>query len=249
MNLLNFLNRTSEEICLDCCILSYCHNSGTKAVSLRRFVSLLSDLGKNQLGLNINRERDRSGSYFVGLKIRAVEDDSPLLITGNTQVVIDVCPKLENINVVTRLWTMVINKVTDVMNYVIDETADSEECEECDGKNEKSPQFNDRDKYQTNCNTVIEDEKKKQQTSNEFFKMPSRLVSREDRTQTELDVEDSRSAITVGDKIKIFDCPGHWSWASPFTVEAINGKMVKLEMVSEYVEIDRLSLDKNDTIS
>ena len=41
----------------------YCHNSGTKSVSLRRFVNLLSDLGKNQLGLDISKERDRFGSY------------------------------------------------------------------------------------------------------------------------------------------------------------------------------------------
>ena len=53
----------------------YCHNSGTKAVSLRRFVTLLSDLGQNQLGLDIRKERDRLGSYFVGLKIRTAEDD------------------------------------------------------------------------------------------------------------------------------------------------------------------------------
>ena len=39
----------------------YCHNSWHKAVSLRRFVTLLSDLGQNQLGLDIKRERDAFG--------------------------------------------------------------------------------------------------------------------------------------------------------------------------------------------
>ena len=48
------------------------------------------------------------------------------------------------------------------------------------------------------------------------------------------------SPITVGDKVTIFDCPGHWSWASPFTVEAILGEIVKLEMVEEWVEMGRL---------
>ncbi|NJK58616.1 MAG: DNA primase, partial [Pleurocapsa sp. SU_5_0] len=67
----------------------YCHNSGTKAVSLRRFVTLLSDLGKNQLGLDIRKERDRFGSYFVGLKIRDVNDDEPPLITGDAEVLKD----------------------------------------------------------------------------------------------------------------------------------------------------------------
>ena len=68
----------------------YCHSSGTRPVSLRRFVNLLSDLGLNQLGLKISKERDRNGSYFVGLKIRGENDTEPPLITGNTSVVINV---------------------------------------------------------------------------------------------------------------------------------------------------------------
>ncbi|MDJ0597110.1 MAG: hypothetical protein QNJ72_45330 [Pleurocapsa sp. MO_226.B13] len=55
---------------------------------LRRFVNLLSDLGNNQLDLDISRERDRHGSYFVGLKIRGDNEDLPPLITGNTTVAI-----------------------------------------------------------------------------------------------------------------------------------------------------------------
>jgi hypothetical protein len=51
----------------------------------------------------------------------------------------------------------------------------------------------------------------------------------------------NQSAITVGDRVEILDCPAHWNWASPFTVEAIEGKMVKLELVGELVEIERLS--------
>ncbi|NJK55965.1 MAG: hypothetical protein HC939_08180 [Pleurocapsa sp. SU_5_0] len=43
-------------------------------VSLRQFVTLLSGLGKNQLGLEIRKERDCHGSYFVGLKIRGEND-------------------------------------------------------------------------------------------------------------------------------------------------------------------------------
>ena len=48
------------------------------------------------------------------------------------------------------------------------------------------------------------------------------------------------SPITVGDKVTIDECPGHWSWASPFTVEAIDGEMVKLEMIEELVEMSLL---------
>ena len=50
------------------------------------------------------------------------------------------------------------------------------------------------------------------------------------------------SPITVGDKVTISDCPGHWSWASPFTVERIENEMVKLEMIEELVEMSRLSV-------
>lgn len=59
------------------------------------------------------------------------------------------------------------------------------------------------------------------------------------------DTQDPSSApdsnITVGDKVIIEDCPGHWASFSPFTVEVIDGEMTKLEMVSQRVEIDRLS--------
>ena len=53
----------------------------------------------------------------------------------------------------------------------------------------------------------------------------------------------SLPVIAVGDRVKVSDCPGHWSWAAPFTVEAINGEWAKLEMVRELVEVNRLSLD------
>ena len=50
-----------------------------------------------------------------------------------------------------------------------------------------------------------------------------------------------KSMIAIGDRVEVSDCPGHWAWASPFTVEAIDGEMVKLEMVMGRVEIERLS--------
>ena len=46
----------------------------------------------------------------------------------------------------------------------------------------------------------------------------------------------------ISDRVMGKDCPGHWSWASPFTVEAIDGEMVKLEMVDELVKVSKLSL-------
>ena len=71
--------------------------------------------------------------------------------------------------------------------------------------------------------------------------MPSQRSSKQTETQKREEVTNDCLAITVGDKVEIEDCPGHWSWASPFTVEAIGGGMVKLEMVSELVQIARLS--------
>ena len=45
-----------------------------------------------------------------------------------------------------------------------------------------------------------------------------------------------------GDRVVVEDAPSYWSWASPFTVQSIDGEMARLEMVDELVEIERLSL-------
>ena len=222
----------------------YCHCSGTKAVSLRRFVTLLSDLGKNQLGLDINRERDRNGSYFVGLKIRPSEDDSPPMITGNSQVAINVNPQLKNTNVIKELWTRVMDKVMDVMELVMDESINSDGCDGCDGKKQKSLKTEDSVKTKTECNTKNEADLEKKETGKKFSEMPSLRSRQQAKSHTEQDLADSQFTITVGDLVTVEDCPGHWSWASPFTVEAIEDDLVKLEMVSELVKIDRLSAVK-----
>jgi putative DNA primase/helicase len=209
----------------------YCHNSGTRPVSLRRFVTLLSDLGKNQLGLEINRERDRYGSYFVGLKIRSDDDPSPPLITGNTSVVINTKPPLSNTNVINRLWTMVMDKVSLVMELVMDETIGSDKSEECDGKFQKSPESDERVVELVKCNT-------KQQSNSESNNDMERCLRLASQSP---DRNFQCSPITVGSRVEVSDCPAHWNWASPFTVEAIEGEMVKLEMVGELVEMNRLS--------
>ena len=219
----------------------YCQNSGTKAVSLRRFVNLLSDLGQNQLGLDIKRERDRNGSYFVGLKLRSSNDESAPMITGNTKVVINANSKLENTNVITKLWTMVMDKVTDVIDYVMDESVAGDGCGECDSKNKNFSKIKNDVENKVACNTKTERDLEKKTTLDKVSQMPSQLAQEEAEFQRGQEVNDSLSAITVGDRVTVEDCPGHWSWASPFTVEAIGGGMVKLEMVSELVEIARLS--------
>ncbi len=50
--------------------------------------------------------------------------------------------------------------------------------------------------------------------------MPSQVSRKEGQTYANQGVMDSftkssltiNSSITVGDKVTIFDCPGHWSW-------------------------------------
>jgi putative DNA primase/helicase len=218
----------------------YCHNSGTRPVSLRRFVTLLSDLGKNQLGLEIKKERDRFGSYFVGLKIRSEDDPEPPLITGNTAIEINISPRLENTNVINRLWTMVMDKVTDIIDHMMDESTDGDECDEYDGKNEKSSNNQNKVGCESECNTIIEGIDKKKEISSEFLKMPSYASQKKAQSQAEHDIKDNQSAITVGDRVTVEDCSGHWSWASPFTVQAIEGEMAKLEMVDELIEMSLL---------
>jgi putative DNA primase/helicase len=208
----------------------YCHNTGSRPVSLRRFVNLLSDLGKNQLGLEIKKERDRYGSYFVGLKIRSEDDPSPPLITGNTSVVINTSRVKNNTNVINRLWTMVMDKVKDVMVTVMDETIDSEGCDKCDGKNQKSSNNQIKAKTQVECSTQRRVDNDKQEK-----------IKEEVQTQSQYEGMNSEgSTIVVGSRVEIADCPGHWSWASPFTVEAIEGEMVKLYMVDGLIEMSRL---------
>ena len=100
----------------------YCHNTGSRPIGLRRFVNLLSDVCLNQLGCQVEKGRDRYGSYFVGLKIRGEGDeDVPLFVTGlfnttgNTESVMD----------------SVMDSVTD---SVTDESTASDECYGCDDK-------------------------------------------------------------------------------------------------------------------
>ena len=139
-----------------------------------------------------------------------MNDNLPPLITGNQSLEIETKPSLGNMNVINRLWTMVMDKVTDVLkdtaphmiDYVIDESIGSDKYDECP--------------------------------------LGHRLA-KEAISQTEQGMMDSKCAITAEDFVMVENCPGHWSWASPFTVEAINGEWAKLEMVGELVETNRLS--------
>ena len=128
------------------------------------------------------------------------------------------------------------------------ETIDNDECDRCDGIFKKSSENNDNVESKADCNTVNEGQLEKTDLVEEFSILPSHPTSKETQSHTVVDVTDTlvapssaiNSPITVGDGVTIFDCPGYWSWASPFTVVEIEGNMAALEMVDELIEIGRL---------
>ena len=108
----------------------YCHNTGTNPVAVRRFGSLLSDLCKNQLGLDIRKGRDRQGSYFLGLKIRDEYDEQPPLITGK------IAPQKSDSlphHVTYNTSLTVTDMMDNVTDNVTDESPDGDKCDGCDG--------------------------------------------------------------------------------------------------------------------
>jgi hypothetical protein len=112
---------------------------------------------------------------------------------------------------------------------MMDETFVNHNCDERDGILKKSLNNEDTVETKIECNT-------KQQPKKEL-----NVKCLETLKHKPLDVKDGDSLrIVVGDKVTIDNCLGHWNWASPFTVEGIEGEMVKLEMVGELVETERL---------
>ncbi|PSF30994.1 ATPase [Aphanothece hegewaldii CCALA 016] len=110
----------------------YCQNTGAKAISVRRFVNLLSDLCVNQLKLDVTHGRDRYGAYFLGLKIRTDADLDPLLITGDHAPPASPPPFLGGQSPPKSSLG-----VTDVMDGVMDsvmaQTLTGDGCDGCDG--------------------------------------------------------------------------------------------------------------------
>jgi putative DNA primase/helicase len=71
-------------------------------------------------------ERNRHGSYFVGLKIRTEDDDKPPMITGERKCQNIQAPNQSNPNIINRVWTMVMDKVTTAIERIIDDGLGSE---------------------------------------------------------------------------------------------------------------------------
>ncbi len=101
----------------------FCHNTGTNPVASQRFGNLLSDLCQNQLGLEVEKDRDRDGSHFKGLKIREESDEDPPLITGSQNSTMSQNNTLSSVT----------DSIDNVTNTVMDETLASDGCDGCDG--------------------------------------------------------------------------------------------------------------------
>ncbi|WP_036487441.1 hypothetical protein [Myxosarcina sp. GI1] len=187
----------------------YCHDTGTRSIGLRRFVNLLSDLLNNQLRLNIEKGRDRAGSFIRGLRLRDAADDEPPLITNK---VMKTKTDSSSTSVINKLWNLVMEKVVKAIDCVMDESVDEE-----DGNLETAE--DNRAEVEENIEEVEAEE-----------------ISTKDEV------------LSVGDRVMIKDCPGHWSWAQPFQVLAIEDNMVALELVDELVHINQLQICHNKNL-
>jgi hypothetical protein len=135
---------------------------------------------------------------------------------------------------------MVMDRVTDIIVTVMDEIIDDDECDVGDGIIKKSSKSKNQAKPLSKCNTSNQEQKSEKEILKKVLEMPSSSSQQEARSHTGQDIEDSQSTITVGDLVTVENAPSYWSWASPFTVRAIESEMVALDMVDELIEIGRL---------
>ncbi len=228
----------------------YCHSTGTKPVGVRRFGNLLSDLCTNQLELNIEKGRDRLGSYVAGLKIRSEYDSDPPMITSK-----DSPPDDDPLLPHTTYNTCLI--VTDVMDSVTDnvtdESIESDKCDGCDGYLTSQSQKLDSEKSKSNDITAINQENLPSHPSHDVAQsidgdksepisnpsqQPSQAV-----TPSVTNHHNPSDVIKEGSRVNIIDCPGHCLWAQPFKVLSVKNGMAKLEMFDDLLNLDQLELE------
>ena len=241
----------------------YCHSTGTKSIGLRRFGNLLSDLCKNQLELNIEKGRDRNGSYFSGLKIRDRLDNDPPIITGKLSPP-DINPSPhQTTNTTSNTVTDVMNSVTD---SVTDESTGGDKCDGCDGYFESQSEELNSEKLNSNDITAINDENLPSHPSHNATQsidcdesepipnpsqQPSPTVTpsvTNHHSQTSEFCGSAKSygvtrqsdVIKPGSRVNIINCPGHCLWAQPFKVLSVKNGMAELEMFEKLVTIDQL---------
>jgi hypothetical protein len=101
----------------------FCRDTGIQRISAKRFSNLLLDLLQNQLHINTNKGRDRSGAFIEGIRLRLPSDPENYPITG------------AKIQIVT-------DDVLDCDGCVTAETIDGDGCDGCDGLNQVFSQKN-----------------------------------------------------------------------------------------------------------
>ncbi len=225
----------------------YCHSTGTKSIGLRRFGNLLSDLCKNQLELNIEKGRDRLGSYVAGLKIRSEYDSDPPIITGKNN------PPDDNL-FLSHITHNTFSIVTDVMNSVTDsvtdKSIDGDKCDGCDGYFESQSQELNSEKLNSNDITAINEENLPSHPSHnvtqsidgdesEPISNPSQQPS-QSVTPSVTNHHNQSDVIKEGSHVNIINCPGHCLWAQPFKVLSVKNGMAELEMYDKLVDLDQL---------
>ena len=228
----------------------YCHSTGTKSVGVRRFGNLLSDLCKNQLELNIEKGRDRNGSYISGLKIREEYDTDPPMITGKNNNSNNNLPSPDNTHTTPLDVTDVMDSVTD---SVTDESIAGDKCDGCDGYFESQLSELDSEKLNSHDITAINRENLPSHPSHnatesitsdelEPISNPSHAPS-QPVTPHQTNHHNESDVIKPGSHVNIIDCPGHCLWAQPFKVLSIKNGMAKLEMFDYPIDLDQLELE------
>ena len=101
----------------------FCRDTGIQRISAKRFSNLLLDLLQNQLHIDANKGRDRSGAFIEGIRLRLPNDPENYPITG------------AKIQIVT-------DAVMDCDATVTAETIDGDGCDGCDGLNQVFSQEN-----------------------------------------------------------------------------------------------------------
>jgi len=227
----------------------YCHSTGTKSIGLRRFGNLLSDLCENQLELNIEKGRDRSGSYVAGLKIRSEYDSDPPMITGKDSPPDD-DPLLISTTHNTSSTTM---DVTDsVMDSVTDESIGGDKSDGCDGYFESQSQESDLEKLNSNDITAINEENLPSHPSHDVTQSMTSDKSEPIINPSHQPSQSVTPPITIhhnpsdvikeGSRVNIINCPGHCLWAQPFKVLSVKNGMAELEMFDDPIDLEKLEL-------
>ena len=101
------------------------------------------------------------------------------MITGNPALEIKTSPRVSSTNVISKLWTMVMEKVMDVMDYVMAESTASDECDRCDGIFKKSSEKDDNVESEIECNTVNQGQLEKNDSVKDFSILPSHTSQKE----------------------------------------------------------------------